>query len=42
MSGVIQGGWDYVIAAYAVTGVVFVAYGISVYARLRAATRRSS
>jgi hypothetical protein len=35
MTGVIQGGWPFVIAAYAVTAIGFLAYGISLIARLR-------
>lgn len=42
MTGVIQGGWEYVIAAYAVSALVFVAYALSLYLRLRAAPGRSS
>ncbi len=42
MTGMIQGGWEYVIAAYVVSAVVFVAYGLSLFLRLRAAPGRSS
>ena len=41
MSGMIEGGWEYVIAAYVVTGVVLLGYTLSVVARLRAANRRA-
>ena len=41
MSGVIAGGWEYVIAAYVVTGVVLLGYTLSIVARLRALTRRT-
>lgn len=41
MSGMIEGGWEYVVAAYAISGLAFVAYGVSVYLRLRAARGRS-
>ena len=41
MPGVIAGGWEYVIAAYVVTGVVFLGYTLSIVARLRAQTRRA-
>lgn len=33
--GVIIGGWSYVVAAYAITGVGLVAYAWSLVARLR-------
>jgi len=36
---VIAGGWEYVIAAYVVTGVVLFGYTLSIVARLRAATQ---
>lgn len=35
MTGMIQGGWDYVIAAYAVSAVVFGGYFVSLWLRLR-------
>jgi hypothetical protein len=35
MSGVVQGGWEFVIAAYSITGLAFVIYGISLFARLK-------
>ncbi|HJQ37036.1 MAG TPA: hypothetical protein VKB93_07850 [Thermoanaerobaculia bacterium] len=35
MSGVITGGWGFVIAAYAVTAAGLLIYGISLAARLR-------
>jgi hypothetical protein len=34
--GVIEGGWEYVAAAYAVTAIILVAYAASVLARYRA------
>jgi hypothetical protein len=34
-SGVIQGGWSFVIAAYAVTAAVLVGYTASIYSRYR-------
>jgi len=34
MTGVIQGGWSYVIAAYALTATVLVAYAVSLFVRL--------
>ena len=33
-SGVIQGGWEFVIAAYAVSAVILVGYACSVYLAL--------
>jgi CcmD family protein len=35
MTGVIQGGWEFVIAAYTITGIGFVVYGISLIVRLK-------
>ncbi len=35
MNGVIQGGWEFVIAAYTITAVGFLAYTIRVIIRLR-------
>ena len=35
MSGVITGGWGYVIAAYSLTGAAFLIYAISLIMRLR-------
>jgi hypothetical protein len=39
-SGVLQGGWEFVTAAYVVTAVVFVSYTLSVIARYRAEAAR--
>jgi len=39
--GVIEGGWEFVIAAYVVTAVVLGGYGFSVFSRLRSETRRA-
>ncbi|HEX2059103.1 MAG TPA: hypothetical protein VHK90_00030 [Thermoanaerobaculia bacterium] len=39
MSGVIVGGWEFVIAAYALTAIGFVVYGVSLMTRLREASR---
>jgi hypothetical protein len=41
MSGVIEGGWEYVIGAYAVSAATLLASGISLYLRWRAEERRS-
>jgi hypothetical protein len=40
MSGMIPGGWNFVVAAYSVTALVLLIYGASVIARLRSETRR--
>lgn len=39
MSGVITGGWSFVIAAYAITGAALLIYGASLIARVRRASR---
>jgi heme exporter protein D len=39
-TGVIQGGWEYVWAAYAVTATILVGYGLSIVMRHRSAMRR--
>jgi hypothetical protein len=41
VSGVIAGGWEYVVAAYVVTGMVLLGYAVSILARLRAESRRA-
>lgn len=35
MTGAISGGWGFVVAAYAITLIVFVSYTISLLVRLR-------
>lgn len=40
MTGVIEGGWEFVWAAYGVTALVLVVYGVSVGSRLRSESRR--
>jgi hypothetical protein len=35
MSGVVQGGWEFVIAAYSVTAIGFIVYAVSLFARLK-------
>ena len=35
MSGVVQGGWEFVVAAYLVTAAVLGGYATSVFVRLR-------
>lgn len=39
MTGVVQGGWEFVIAAYTITGIGLVAYAISLIARLKEANK---
>lgn len=39
-TGVIQGGWEYVWAAYAVSATILTGYGLSIFSRYRAALRR--
>jgi hypothetical protein len=35
MNGVVSGGWNFVVAAYAVTALVLTIYGVTVITRLR-------
>ena len=37
--GVVTGGWNFVVAAYAITGVALAAYTIGVIVRLRGARK---
>ncbi len=37
MTGMIQGGWEFVYAAYGITGAAMALYGISLFVRLRKA-----
>jgi hypothetical protein len=39
-TGVIQGGWGFVVAAYCVSGIVLIGYAISVHVRYRAERAR--
>ena len=39
-AGVIQGGWEYVWAAYGVTAAILIGYAVSIHARYRAQRRR--
>ena len=41
-TGVIQGGWEFVWAAYAVSATILTGYGLSVFSRYRAALQRRS
>ena len=40
MTGVIEGGWEFVWAAYAVTAIIFLGYTASVIARYRKGRKR--
>lgn len=42
MSGVVEGGWEFVTAAYVVTATVFIAYATSVFLRYRTEKRRAA
>lgn len=39
MTGVVQGGWGFVIAAYSITAIGLIAYTVSLVARLRGVKR---
>ena len=39
MSGVVQGGWEFVIAAYSLTGLGFLIYAVSLLIRRKEAAR---
>ncbi len=41
MNGVVVGGWEFVWAAYALTGIAFLTYGVMVVTRVREAHRRA-
>ena len=40
--GVLQGGWEYVWAAYGITAIVFLGYGASLVLRFRSETARAA
>ena len=40
--GVVQGGWEFVIVAYAVTAAALAAYGASIFFRSRTEQRRAA
>ena len=42
MTGVVEGGWEFVAAAYIVSAVVLTGYATSVFLRYRGENRRSS
>ena len=35
MSGIVRGGWEFVIAAYSITGLGFAIYAVSLLLRLK-------
>jgi len=35
MNGVVTGGWNFVVAAYSVTALVLLIYGVTIITRLR-------
>lgn len=35
MTGVVQGGWEFVIAAYSISALAFIVYGVSLFTRLK-------
>lgn len=39
--GVVTGGWSYVIAAYSVTAIALLVYGVSLMSRLRSESTRN-
>jgi hypothetical protein len=40
VTGVVQGGWEFVTAAYVITAVIMLSYVVSVFARYRAEKAR--
>ena len=42
MSGVVQGGWEFVAGAYIVTAAILSAYATSVFLRYRTEQRRAA
>jgi hypothetical protein len=42
VSGVVEGGWEFVAAAYIVTGAVLSAYATSVFLRYKTEQRRAA
>jgi heme exporter protein D len=40
MNGVVTGGWEFVWAAYALTGIAFFLYGVMTITKLREERRR--
>lgn len=41
MNGIVIGGWEFVWAAYALTAISFIAYGVMVVTRSREERRRA-
>lgn len=42
MTGVVTGGWGYVVAAYSITGAALLIYGVTLITRLREEWSRST
>jgi hypothetical protein len=42
VTGIVQGGWEFVVAAYVLSAVVLGGYATSVFARYRRERRRAS
>jgi hypothetical protein len=42
VSGVVEGGWEFVAAAYIVTGTILSAYATSVFLRYKTEQRRAA
>ena len=42
MSGVIEGGWEFVIAAYSISAVVLAVYATTIFVRLRREKNRQT
>ena len=40
--GVVVGGWEYVIAAYSITGLAFLVYGVTLITKLREERTRAA
>jgi hypothetical protein len=40
-TGVVQGGWEFVIAAYGVSAAMLLGYALSIHLRYRAETERA-
>ena len=42
MTGIVEGGWEFVWAAYALTGTALLVYGVSLIVRLRQARNHAN
>ena len=40
MNGAVQGGWGFVWAAYSISALMFLGYGLSIWVRLRSERKR--